>query len=117
MCNADDPNNSFCRDENGNSNLQVLKPLLSYFAFKGTGTRDSNAPAKYVLSVGLPDDVSTWIFYDESDFVDRLWQSFVFSIRSHGMPKIISEEMMPWVNEAEGKKKGLLNVRVKKLEG
>lgn len=117
VCNADDPNNSFCRDENGNSNLQVLKPLLSYFAFKGTGTRDSNAPAKYVLSVGLPDDVSTWIFYDESDFVDRLWQSFVFSIRSHGMPKIISEEMMPWVNEAEGKKKGLLNVRVKKLEG
>ena len=117
VCNADDPNNSFCRDENGNSNLQVLKPLLSYFAFKGTGTRDSNAPAKYVLSVGLPDDVSTWIFYDESDFVDRLWQSFVFSIRSHGMPKNISEEMMPWVNEAEGKKKGLLNVRVKKLEG
>ena len=89
---------------------------MSYFAFKGTGTRDSSAPADYVLSVGLPDDVTTWIYYNESDFVDRLWKAFVFSIRSHGMPKKISEEMMPWVREAEGKKKGLLNVRVKKMD-
>ena len=116
VSNYDDPENAFCVDENGNSNLPILKPLLSYFAFKGTGTRDSSAPADYVLSVGLPDDVTTWIYYDETDFVDRLWKAFVFSIRSHGMPKKISEEMLPWVREAEGKKKGLLNVRVKKLE-
>ena len=116
VSNSDDPENAFSIDENGNSNLPVLKPLLSYFAFKGTGTRDSSAPADYVLSVGVPDDVTTWIYYDESDFVNRLWKAFVFSIRSHGMPKKISEEMMPWVREAEGKKKGLLNVRVKKLE-
>ena len=114
--NADDPGNAFCVDEKGNSNLPVLKPLLSYFAFKGTGTRDSSAPAEYVLSVGVPDDVTTWIYYDETDFVDRLWKAFVFSIRSHGMPKKIPGEMMPWVREAEGKMKGLLNVRVKKLD-
>ena len=116
VSNADEPNNPFCSDENGNSNIHILKPLLSYFAFRGTGTRESAAPAKYVLSVGIPDDVNTWVFYDESDFVDRLWKAFVFSIRSHGMPKKISDEMMPWVREAEGKKKGLLNVRIKKLE-
>lgn len=114
--NADHRSNAFCVDENGNSNLPVLKPLINYFTFKGTGTRDSSAPAKYVLSVGNPNDTSTWIYYDESNFVDKLWESFIFSIRSHGMPKNISEEMMPWVHEADGKMKGLLNVRVKTLE-
>lgn len=114
--NDDQPNNPFCVDENGNSNLSVLKPLLNYFAFKGTGTRDSKAPAKYVLSVGMPNDTSTWTYYDETDFVDRLWKAFVFSVRSHGMPKNITEEMLPWIRESEGKKKGLLNVRVKSLE-
>ena len=111
--NHDHPDNPFCRDEQGSSNIGVLRPLINYFAFRGTGTRDSDSPARYILSVGLPDDTNTWIYYDESDFVERLWERFVFSIRSHGMPKTISEEAMPWVREINGKKKGLLNIRVK----
>ena len=113
VCNADNPENPFCTDENGDSNIGVLKPLINYFAFCGTGTKDSESPARYILSVGMPCDTTTWIFYDESNFVDSLWQKFVFSIRSHGMPKVINEEMMPWVREIKGKKKGLLNVRIK----
>lgn len=115
VCNGDNPQTPFCTDEQGQSNLPILKPLITYFAFRGTGTKDSPSPATYVLSMGIPDDVTTWIYYDESDFVDRLWNAFVFSIRSHGMPKNIPDEMRPWIREAEGKPKGMFNVRVKTL--
>lgn len=114
--NGGDPGNPFCTDENGNSNIQVLKPLINYFAFRGTGTKDSLSPARYILSVGVPSDTATWVFYDETNFVDALWQGFVFSIRSHGMPKTITGEMMPWVRECDGKLKGLLNIRIKDIK-
>jgi hypothetical protein len=112
--NTDKPDNPFCVSESGESNIEVLRPLLNYFVFKGTGTRDSFHPAQYVLSVGLPDDMSTWSYYDESNFVNIHWPNLVFSLRHHGMPKKIKEEMRPWIRLIDGKKKGMLNVRIKK---
>lgn len=107
-------NNPFAISEDGKSNLPILRPLLNYFTFKGTGTRDSSAPATYVLSVGNPTDTSTWTYYSEDNFVDSVWENLVFSIRGKGLPAIISEENKPWVRDVDGNKKGTLNVRVKK---
>lgn len=107
------PHNPFTTDEQGNSTISVVKPLLNYFSFKGTGTRDSESPAELILIMNLPNDPSTWIYYTEENFIDSMWKNLVFSIRSKGMPRIITDEMRPWIRESEGKKKGTLNVRVK----
>lgn len=107
-------NNPFTVDEKGNSNLSYLKPLLNYFTFKGTGTRDSKAPATYVLSIGKPEDPSTWVYYTEENFIDSVWEKLLFSIRGKGLPALITDEILPWVREIDGTKKGTLNVRVKK---
>jgi hypothetical protein len=107
-------NNPFTTNEDGYSNLSILKPLLNYFAFRGTGTRGSNAPASYVLSIGNPEDPTTWVYYSENDFIDKVWEKLVFSIRAKGLPSVITEEMQPWIREVDGIKKGSLNVRVKK---
>ena len=106
--------NPFTTNEDGSSNMPIMKPLLNYFAFKGTGTRDSTAPATYILSVGKPDDTATWEYYSENNFVESLWEKFAFSIRSKGLPKVITEEMEPWIKEINDEKIGTLNVRVKK---
>lgn len=106
--------NPFTISEDGSSNLPIMRPLLNYFTFRGTGTRDSAAPATYVLSMGNPEDTSTWIYYSEENFVETVWENLVFSIRAKGLPNTISDEMRPWIREIDGKKKGTLNVRVKK---
>lgn len=106
--------NPFAIDESGKSNLLYMKPLLNYFTFKGTGTRDSNAPASYVLSVANPEDTTTWVYYTEESFVDSVWENLVFSIRGKGLPAEITNEILPWVRKIDGIKKGTLNVRVKK---
>jgi len=107
-------NNPFTVGENGESHLPYMKPLLNYFTFKGTGTRDSSAPASYVLSIGHPEDTSTWVYYTEDNFVDSVWEKLVFSIRAKGLPVLITDDIQPWVKEIDGRKKGTLNVRVKK---
>lgn len=106
--------NPFTIDEEGNSNLSLLKPLINYFTFKGTGTRDSLAPATLVLSLDNPVDTSTWVYYSEDNFVESVWENLVFSIRGKGLPTDITEEAQPWVREIDGQKKGTLNVRVKR---
>lgn len=105
--------NPFTTKEDGSSTLSIIKPLLNYFTFKGTGTRESAAPAKYVLSMGNPEDPDTWIYYSESTFIESVWNNLVFSIRGKGLPSHITDDMKLWVKEIDGEKKGTLNVRVK----
>ena len=107
--------NPFALDESGKSNLSYMKPLLNYFTFKGTGTRDSKAPALYVLSISNPEDTTTWVYYTEENFVDSVWANLVFSIRGKGLPSEITDDILPWVREIGGVKKGTLNVRVPKI--
>lgn len=114
--NSREPNNPFALDENGNSNLEYFKPLLEYFAFRGSGKADSPAPADLILSVVDVFETKTWIYYEPQDFVKRIWKKLIFSMRS-GMPKTITAEMMPWVREltnenGEKTKSGRLNVRI-----
>ncbi len=109
------PNNPFSKMENGTSNEQYLTPLLNYFAFKGSGTEDSPAPADWVLTVGLPADTSTWVYYSQEDFAHAVWEYLVFSIRGKGLPTRRTNEMLPWIKNINGKDKGTLNVRIKHL--
>ena len=98
--------------------LEALKPLINYFAFDGTGTRDSEAPAKLILSLADPMDITTWTYYDKSTFIFSVWKRLVFSIRSKSTPIELDENnpahqlMKPWVRICEGTLKGALSVRV-----
>ena len=101
-----------------NYSLNVLKPLINYFAFDGTGTRDSKAPAKYILSLSDPTDTKTWTYYDKSSFIYSVWNYLVFSIRSKSTPQSLDPNnkdhqlMNEWIRECDGLLKGALSVRV-----
>jgi hypothetical protein len=99
---------------NGIDGKTYLKPLLNYFAFKGSGKSDSEFPAEYILEVDDPCDITSWTFYDAENYVDSVWKRLVFSIRGKGLPQTLDDEDLRWVREVEGKKKGTLNVRVAK---
>lgn len=100
--------------------LPVLKPLLNYFAFDGTGSKDSVEPAKYILSLKCPHDINTWVYYTKEDFVDSVWEKLVISIRSKGTPQDIDnypdkyQLLLPWVRRIGDKFSGALNVRIAK---
>ena len=98
----------------------MLKPLLNYFAFDGTGSKDSVEPAKYILSLKCPHDINTWVYYTKEDFVDSVWEKLVISIRSKGTPQDIDnypdkyQLLLPWVRRIGDKFSGALNVRIEK---
>lgn len=98
--------------------LAVIKPLLNYFAFDGTGTRDSASPALLILSLKSPTDVKTWKYFSKDNFVESVWSRLVFSIRGKSTPQFIDESgedhqlMLPWIREVDGTLKGALSVRV-----
>lgn len=100
------------------SSLPVLKPLLNYFAFDGTGSKDSVEPAEYILSIQNPSDIMTWTYYSKEDFVDSVWERLIFSIRSRETPQKLDQKnekhqlMLPWIKEVDGKLKGALSVRI-----
>ena len=91
---------------------------MNYFAFDGTGSKDSTEPAEYILSIQSPDDVNTWTYYSKNDFVDSVWNKLIFSMRSKETPQELDENnekhqlMLPWIKEADGKLKGALSVRI-----
>lgn len=109
-CPFSHPDEEICRN--------ALKPLINYFAFDGTGTRDSDAPAQLILSLVDPMDVKTWTYYDKATFIFAVWKRLVFSIRSKATPieldknKEVHRLMEPWVRVCEGTLKGALSVRV-----
>jgi hypothetical protein len=64
-----------------------FKPILEFFLFKGTGSKDSEFPADKILVFGDPFDSSTYKIHELDDAVDALWNKLVFSMRSKkGMP-------------------------------
>ena len=98
--------------------LALIKPLLNYFAFDGTGTKDSQSPAVLILSLESPTDVKTWHYFSKEDFVESVWDRLVFSIRSKSTPQFLDESreehklMLPWIREVDRSLKGALSVRV-----
>lgn len=98
-----------------------LLPILNYFLFKGSGSRDSKYPADYILDFTNPTDETTWKKYG-SDYIDSHWDKLVFSLRSSkGMgdyPNIKNPikkvSMEKWTVFHSGGYKGALHVRVTK---
>ena len=97
------------------SNKDYLKPIIEYFLFKGTGSRDSEFPADKLLSYSDPFNPETYKIYSADEIINELWDSFIISIRSKGMPSVlyldIHKEYMPWVRKVNGKLKGSLHIR------
>ncbi len=100
--------------------ISVLKPLLNYFAFDGTGSKDSLEPATYILSLKCPHDINTWVYYTKENFVDSVWEKLIISIRTKGTPQDIENNLdkyhslLPWVRKVGDKFSGALNVRIAK---
>ena len=98
-----------------------LLPILNYFTFKGSATKESPSPAKFILDVSNPLDISTWTFYDER-FLDLMWDKLIFSIRAKkGMknyPNISDvaekESMNKWTEMFQGEYRGALHIRLGK---
>lgn len=99
---------------------QYLLPLLNYFLFKGTGSRDSNHPANYILDCTNPLNPNTWNVFG-SEYLEEHWDNLVFSLRSSkGMgnyPDIKDiakkDSMAKWTEFFQGGYKGALHVRVR----
>ena len=101
---------------------EYFRPILEYFFFYGSGSRDSEHPAEYVLDFDDPFDEDTWVIMDKDEVYDRLWDSLVFSLRSKkGMPKDYdlsykgkgAESIAKWVRYCDGGYKGALHIRAK----
>ena len=102
-------------------NKEYLRPILNYFLFTGTGAKDSEYPAKYVLDCGDPYDTTTWKIHDESNYIDEFWDDMKFSMRNKGFKAYpytrkcdtwktpLSE---PWAKKIDGSFKGSLHIRV-----
>jgi hypothetical protein len=66
---------------------EYLQPLLEYFLFLGTSSKDSNSPASYLLDFNSPIKESTWEIFTPEGVIDLIWAKLVFCVRSKkGMP-------------------------------
>lgn len=109
------PNSTFA------DNKEILKPILNYFLFKGTGSGDSKFPAEYVLDCENPYNTDSWVIKDESNTLDEYWDKLIFSMRNKGFEsypysrdcdKWKTPASAPWAKEFDGTLKGSLHVRV-----
>lgn len=101
---------------------EYLRPLLNYFFFRGTGSKDSNHQADYILGYTNPLSTTTWRVYDETNYLDKIWDKIIFSLRSKkGMPdpypnmKNKEDEAIiaKWTKLHQGSYRGALHVRAK----
>lgn len=102
---------------------ELIKPILEYFLFIGTGSKDSNYPAKYVLEFSNPCDTTTWKILNPSTAVDLIWDNLIFCLRAKkGMPanynketycKPNAESIARWTEYCSGDYRGALHIRLK----
>ena len=102
-------------------NKEYLRPILNYFIFKGTGAKDSEFPADYVLVFTDPYDTNTWELYSEDKYIDMFWDDMIFSMRNKGFeayPYLRTCDLWkndvsePWAKRFDGTLKGSLHIRV-----
>ncbi|HPH53082.1 MAG TPA: hypothetical protein PLY62_03355 [Bacteroidales bacterium] len=101
---------------------EYLRPIINYFLFSGTGEKDSDYPAKYVLDCADPYDISTWEIYDETNYLDLFWDDMKFSMREKGFEAYPYSRpcdawktplARPWATKIDGQYKGSLHIRVR----
>lgn len=97
---------------------EYLEPIIEYFLFEGTGSRDSFFKADGLLKFGNPTDPTTYKFLSKDAAVDDIWDLLVFSVRNKkGMPvrydAQLHADLAPWVRYRPGDTlpKGALHIR------
>lgn len=102
------------------NHLDILRPIINYFAFDGTGATKSNLPAEMIMDFHNYRNVDTWSFYNRNNFLDTIWNKLVFSVRSNkGMPSDYDnykfrDDISGWTRNIDGKNKGALHIRISK---
>jgi hypothetical protein len=101
----------------------ILKSILEYFLFIGTGSSDSNYPADYILEFSDPCNTTTWRLLDPATAVDQIWDKLVFCVRAKkGMPSGYNKEtyaksnaksIARWTEYHSGNYRGALHIRLK----
>ena len=93
-----------------------LHPLLTYFAFDGTGTKDSDNPAELILEFKDLLKQKTWTYYSKENYIQAVWNRLVFSIRGKGLSNKSKKNKQNklWIRTVDDKEKGALNVRIEK---
>ena len=95
-----------------------LVPILNYFLFKGTGSKDSKSPADYILDIVDPYDPKTWTLHGE-EYLEENWDNIFFCVRAKkGMdpyPNIKDKDkkecISKWTEYFQGEYRGALHVR------
>jgi hypothetical protein len=99
---------------------EILKPILNYFLFDGSGQGLSNHRATVILDYNSPTNHNSWGTYNRDNAVDLIWNKLVFSLRSKGMPdrypnienkKLVS--IKKWTEFFQDKHRGALHIRTK----
>lgn len=95
--------------------------VLSYFMFDGSGSGYSRCKSNSILEYSK--DTIRFIKCctpkDKLDYVTKIYDRFILSLRDKGMPQIICEHCKPWVFEDHTshthtiKYKGSLHIRMK----
>ncbi len=99
---------------------EYLKPILEYFLFIGSGSRQSEFPADKMFIFEEPENMSQYQILTKSQAVDSIWDKLTFSVRSKkGMPTKYEElkhsQLTPWIRfypNNDSSPKGALHVRV-----
>lgn len=102
---------------------KVLVPILRYFLSEGSGSKETQTPAEYIIEYREAMDEKTWKIMTPEDVIEKMWSKLIFSIRSKkGMPadynpqtykKEDAASIFRWVRECDGDYRGALHVRLK----
>jgi hypothetical protein len=110
----------YCPFGNNPQRREYLRKLIDYFLFQGTGSKDSEYPANYILEFGNAFYPFTWRVLTKTTAFDLLWPKMVFSVRSQkGMPPDYANMsdprkkalIEPWVKYIDGDYRGSLHIR------
>ena len=100
-------------DENVKNSL--IK-LLVYFTFKGTGSKISEHECNSVLIINKNGSLSFILCNTEKEketYIQTIIEKSIISFRNKGMPKITTEQCMPWVYvNDKGKECGAIHIRL-----
>jgi len=115
-----------CPNFNNNSpfsnHIEIIKPYLDFFVFKGSGQGESELSAEKILEFRTFNEISTWKIFG-NEYIQHHWNRLYFCMRStKGMPKNYNNYehkniISPWTRYFKGKKgekkhRGALHVRV-----
>ncbi len=105
-----------------NDHMDIIKPYLDFFVFKGSGQGMSEVVADKVLEFETFNNTQTWNVF-ANEYIQHHWENIYFCMRStKGMPSDYEnyekkDVISPWTRLFKGKKgdekyRGALHVRV-----